>query len=221
MGNAMSDSKASGRGRFAGEEMPPGLLTCPAAERNKEPILEVLERLLPSDGLVLEIASGTGQHVVHFAERLPVLRWQPSDPDAELLGAIRERLAAHPLTNVSDPVYLDVHERPWAVEATDAVVCINMIHVAPWSATQGLLEGAGELLARGAPLILYGPFKRGGAHTAESNAAFDESLKARNDAWGVRDLEQVTELAEAAGFRLERWIEMPANNLIIVYRRAA
>jgi Protein of unknown function (DUF938) len=189
------------------------------AERNKQPILEVLERVLPCSGIVLEIASGTGQHVAHFARALPGIVWQPSEPDISLHASIRAHAATVPYGNVREPLALDVSKSPWPVDGVDAIVCINMIHIAPWTATSALLSGAAERLPGGAPLVLYGPYRMHGRHTAPGNAAFDEGLRARNAAWGVRDLETVTELAEERGFVLEETVSMPANNFVVVYRR--
>ncbi len=189
-----------------------------AAERNKEPILRVLRRVLPSSGLVLEIASGSGRHVAHFAPALPGLEWQPSDPDPACRESIRAEVAG--LGNVRAPLDLDVRRRPWPVQRVDAVVCINLIHIAPWPATEALAAGAGEVLGADGVLFLYGPYRRFGRHTAPSNVAFDASLRARDPAWGVRDLETVVELAGSAGFRLEDVVEMPANNLSAVLRKA-
>lgn len=190
------------------------------AERNKQPILEILERTLPAEGIVLEIASGTGQHIVHFAAALPRLSWQPSEADATLREVIAARIAEHRLGNVRRPLALDVTEPAWPLAAADAIVCINMIHIAPWRASQALFRGAGELISRaGAPLILYGPYKCAGAHTASSNAAFDASLKARNPEWGVRDLEAVVAEAGTHGFALAGVVAMPANNFVVILRR--
>lgn len=192
-----------------------------AGERNKGPILAVLERVLPPAGLVLEIASGAGQHVVHFAAALPGLEWQPSEADPRLLGVLEDNVAAAALDNVRAPIGLDVHERPWPVPRADAVVCINMVHIAPWSAAEGLITGAGEALAAGGVLYLYGPFRRDGRHTAPSNAAFDADLRARDPEWGVRDLEAVEALAYAAGMTLSEIVPMPANNLSVIFHRAS
>jgi Protein of unknown function (DUF938). len=189
----------------------------PATERNRAPILEVLRRVLPPQGLVLEVASGTGQHAVAFAEALPHLTWQPSDPDPQLRASIQAWSASAGLGNLRDPLDLDAAARNWPLDRADAVVCINMIHIAPWAAGLGLLDGAARLLPAGAPLLLYGPFMRDGRHTAPSNAAFDDNLKARNPAWGVRDLGEVERAA--AGFTLAEVVEMPANNLTVVLRR--
>lgn len=192
----------------------------PAAERNRGPILEVLRRHLPATGRVLEIASGTGQHVAHFAAALPDLDWQPSDASPASLPSIAAWVADAGLANVRAPIVLDVTADPWPVERADAIVCINMIHISPWASTEGLLRGAERLLPPGGVLYLYGPYKRGGQHTAPSNAEFDASLKARNPAWGVRNLEDVLALAQAHGLEFVETAEMPANNLSVVLRRA-
>lgn len=190
----------------------------PAADRNREPILAVLRETLPSTGLVLEIASGTGQHASFFASQLAGIVWQPSDPSP----AARASIASYceDLTNVRAPLDLDVTRRPWPVEHADAIVNINMIHISPWLACEALMEGAAELLAPGAPLFLYGPFMRGGRHTAPSNEEFDQSLRARDPAWGVRDVDDVAREGARRGLVLERVVEMPANNLSVVFRRS-
>jgi hypothetical protein len=199
--------------------MSPVALTAPAAERNKDPILAVLRRVLPETGLVLEIASGAGQHIVHFAAALPRLAWQPSDPDPEMRVSIAAWTAETGLPNVRQPLAIDVRDEQWPVEHADAVLAVNMVHIAPWTATLGLMRGAGRLLpARGA-LILYGPYKWGGSHTAPSNEAFDAQLRASNAEWGVRDLEAVVDAARPQGLELEEVVEMPANNLTVVFRR--
>jgi SAM-dependent methyltransferase len=191
-------------------------LHAPAAERNKGPILEVLRRVLPPAGVVLEIASGTGQHVAHFAAALPGLVWQPSDTDGRLHESIRAWTQA--LTNVLPPLALDVRQ-PWPLARADAVLCLNMIHVSPWEVTLALIDGAGRTLPRGGVLFPYGPYRRFGRHTAASNAAFDTSLRATDPEWGVRDLEAVEERCNAAGLRLDEVVEMPANNLSLVFRK--
>jgi SAM-dependent methyltransferase len=191
----------------------------PAADRNKAPILAVLTRVLPKTGLVLEIASGTGQHVVHFARGLPNLTWQPSDPDPEKRASISAWLEKEPSANIRDPLEIDVRVEPWPVDAADAVLCINMVHIAPWAATLHLMAGASRLLAKGGVLFLYGPFRRSGRHTAPGNEAFDAMLRAENPEWGVRDLETVEEVAQRHGFVLEEIVEMPTNNLSLVFRR--
>ena len=192
----------------------------PSAERNKDPILGVLARVLSQQGVVLEIASGTGQHVIHFARSLPRLTWQPSDPDADLRMSIGLRIEEAHLANANTPLELDVTRLPWAVPAADAVVCINMIHVAPWSATLALFDGAKVLLPAGHVLFLYGPYRRFGQHTSESNERFDSDLRAHNREWGLRDMEAVSEVAIACGFGLPEIVEMPANNYSLVFRRA-
>lgn len=199
----------------------PPLPLSAAAERNKQPIADVLAHVLPRAGLVLEIASGTGQHAEHFARELPGLTWQPSDSDPEMVAALAARVASAALPNLRPPLALDVHDALPPLEPVAAVVCINMIHIAPWSATEGLLRGASRVLGPGAPLVLYGPFKRGGRHTAPSNEAFDASLRARDAEWGVRDLEVVADSARAHSFLLREIVEMPANNLTVVFERSA
>ncbi|EUC13272.1 UNVERIFIED_ORG: uncharacterized protein DUF938 [Burkholderia sp. CF145] len=191
----------------------------PSAERNREPILAVLERVLPATGTVLEIASGTGQHAIHFAAALPHLVWQPSDLDDEARASIAAWTAHSGLANVRPPIALDVRDASWGIEAAAAIVCINMIHISPWASAQALIGGAGRLLGAGGVLFLYGPYRRGGAHTAPTNAAFDEQLQRRNPAWGVRDMEAVVALADAAGFDADEPVEMPANNFSLVFRK--
>jgi cyclopropane fatty-acyl-phospholipid synthase-like methyltransferase len=202
-----------------GEKTADGKWSSPSAERNKGPILDVLARVLPSRGLVLEIASGTGQHVVHFAKALPDLTWQPSDPDPELRESIALRVSEEQATNINRPIDLDVTKLPWPLQTADAVVAINMIHVAPWAATLALFEGAKALLSTGQVLFLYGPYRRHGGHTSESNAQFDLALRTRSPEWGLRDLEAVSDVAAAAGFALAEIVEMPANNFSLVFKR--
>lgn len=191
-------------------------LDYPATRRNRDALLLVLREVLPSSGTVLEIASGSGQHVAHFAESLQNLRWRPTDQDASVLASI-EAWTGH-LDNVDPPALLDVTRDDWPLARCEAVVCANMIHIAPWTACLGLLDGVSKRLGPGAPLCLYGPFKRNGAHTAPSNAAFDESLRARNADWGVRNLDDVAHEAGLRGLALDRVFEMPANNLTVVFR---
>lgn len=191
-----------------------------AADRNKDPILAVLSRVLPEHGLVLEIASGTGQHVLHFAAALPGLTWQYSDADSELQSLLPESVAWAGLENVKRPLSLDVTQAPWPVTFANAIVCINMIHISPWAAALALFDGAGELLSSGEVLYLYGPYRRGNQHTAPSNEAFDASLRRRDPAWGIRDMEEVVITAEAAGFALADVVPMPANNFSVVFRKA-
>ena len=191
----------------------------PATERNREPILAILREILPERGTVLEVASGTGEHTIHFASALPGLIFQPSDPDLDALSSIRAWASAAKLNNVRPPLLLDAAASDWPLEAADAILCINMVHISPWEATVGLIAGAAGLLAPGAPLYLYGPYSRVGVPTAPSNEAFDQSLKARDPRWGLRELEEVTALADERGFALERVVDMPANNLSVVLRR--
>jgi hypothetical protein len=195
------------------------LRRAPAAERNRGPILDVLRDVLPERGLVLEIASGTGQHAVFFAAALPLLSWQPSDPDPEARASIAQWIAESRLTNVREPLALDVASLDWGVRRADAIVNINMIHISPWAAAEGLMRGAERVLLPGAPLVLYGPFCFEGAFTAPSNAAFDTSLRGQDATWGIRDLADVTRLADQHGLGRERVVEMPANNHSIVFRR--
>lgn len=192
----------------------------PATERNREPILELLRSILPASGTVLEIASGTGEHAIHFARALPGLVWRPSDPDPAALGSIRAWAEAAKLGNLRPPLLLDAAAPEWPITAADAMLCINMVHISPWEATVGLMAGAARLLAKGAPLYLYGPYRRAGVPTAPSNEAFDASLKARDSRWGLRDLETVVALAAGQGLVLDSVIDMPANNLSVVLRRS-
>ena len=178
-----------------------GRLVSPSAERNKGPVAEVLKQVLPDRGLVLEIGSGTGQHVVHFAREAPHLTWQPSECDAECLHSIALWLAAERPANVLAPLRLDVGDQPWPIASAAAVVSLNMIHIAPWDAGMALIRGAAAVLGPGAMLFLYGPFRRGVMHTSPSNEAFDRQLRAQNPAWGVRDLEEVARLRRGARFR--------------------
>lgn len=189
--------------------------------RNRGPILDVLRDILPAKGLALEIASGAGEHVVFFAAAFPHVTFCPSDPNAEARQSIAAWIAAAGVANVHAPLDLDVERIPWPIGAADAMICINMIHISPWSATETLFEGARRTLPEKAPLYLYGPYRRGGAHTAPSNAEFDASLRARNANWGVRELEAVAEVAHGKGFGDPHIVEMPANNLSVIFRRSA
>jgi hypothetical protein len=192
----------------------------PATARNRAPILAVLERELPARGLVLEIASGTGEHAVAFAQALPALVFQPSDADPDALASIEAWLRHAALPNLRPALGLDVHVQPWPLrDPPDAILCSNMIHIAPWSACLALLDGAAVALAPGAPLVLYGPYREGGVHTAPSNAAFDASLRERDPRWGVRDQDEVAAEAAARGLDLTRVVAMPANNRTLVLRR--
>ncbi|GAB6841537.1 DUF938 domain-containing protein [Methylorubrum rhodinum] len=210
----------SGERPLSGESIADEALFAPAAARNGAAIVGVLRAVLPPGGTVLEVASGTGEHAVRFAAALPALTWQPSDPDRRGRGSIRAHARMAGLPNLLPPVALDACAKVWPVERADAVLCINMIHIAPWAATEGLLAGAGRLLPEGGPLVLYGPFRIGGAHTAESNARFDADLRMRDPEWGVRDLEAVLAAAAGHGLHLAERIAMPANNLSVVLRKA-
>jgi SAM-dependent methyltransferase len=179
----------------------------------------MLRDVLPASGTVLEIAAGTGEHAVHFAGALPGLNWQPSDPSADARASIAAWSRSAALPNLLPPLELDAAAPTWPVDAADAIVCINMIHISPWEATQGLLRGASRVLAAGSVLYLYGPYRRAGHPIEPSNAAFDKSLKARDPRWGLRDLGAVEACASACGLALERVIEMPANNLSVVFRK--
>lgn len=187
----------------------------PATLRNRMAIADVLRAMLPRAGTVLEIASGSGEHVAYFAEELPALKWQPSDPSE----AARVSIAAwcDGIANVAAPLDLDAAAQDWPISRADAVLCINMLHISPWDATLGLMAGAARVLDAGAPLLIYGPFLRDGVPTAPSNLAFDESLRARDPAWGIRLVEAVAGVA--TGFTLDQIIEMPANNLMLLFRR--
>jgi predicted O-methyltransferase YrrM len=193
--------------------------SAPAAARNREPILRVLRDILPRPALVLEIASGTGEHAVWFSSALPALTWQPTDLDEEALRSIaawRDRAGS---ANLLPPLLLDASADIWPVIQADAVIAINMVHIAPWAATTGLLAGAERVLTQGGLLTLYGPFREGGAHTGAGNAAFDADLRARDPSWGIRDLDEITTLASQHGFKAPERIAMPANNLSVVFRR--
>jgi Protein of unknown function (DUF938) len=192
----------------------------PAVARNWEPILKVLQPHLPSRGLVLEVASGTGEHVTHFAKASAAeLVFQPSDLDPAARASIDAWTAALGLQNIKKAIGLDAESEVWPIAYADSVLCINMIHIAPWTATVGLVRGAAEVVPSGGMLYVYGPFRRDGRHTAPSNEAFDRDLRKRNPSWGVRDVEAVTALAEARGFAKPLIREMPANNLSLFFVR--
>jgi hypothetical protein len=191
----------------------------PATERNREPILAILRRILPARGTVLEIASGSGEHAQFFARALPGLHWQPSDFDAASRASIAAWTAQSALPNVAPPLALDAARPNWPIARADAVIAVNMVHISPWPASIGLLGGAARLLAAGAPLYLYGPYRQAGTELAPSNASFDRNLRLQNPAWGLRDLDEFTRAADAAGFDRAELIEMPANNLSLVFRR--
>jgi Protein of unknown function (DUF938) len=191
----------------------------PATLRNRDLILDVLREVLPAKGDILEIASGSGEHVVHLAKSLPSLDFQPSDPDPDALQSVAAWIKATRVTNVRAPIVLDASQSPWAIASADGIICINMVHISPWNATLGLIKGAAAILSPGAPFYLYGPYKRDGVETAPSNQAFDRSLRNHNPAWGLRDLEAVAAMAQSVGFSIPIITEMPANNLSVVFRR--
>jgi SAM-dependent methyltransferase len=192
----------------------------PATVRNRSPILDVLKRHLPKQGLVLEIASGSGEHITHFAAGLPEqkLQFQPSDPDVEARASIDAWVRELGVSNIRPAVALDAAADSWAIAQADAVLCINMIHISPWAATVGLLRGAARILPPAGLLYLYGPYRRDG-QMVPSNHAFDDGLRAQNPAWGIRDLETVAQLAATYGFAAPTIQEMPANNLSVLFRR--
>lgn len=200
---------------------PDGALSAPAASRNVAPILEVLAVRLPGSGRVLEIASGTGEHAVAFAAALPGLSWTPSDPSTEARASIAAWSAASGLPNMTAPLALDVtDETAWPGGPFEAMVCINMIHISPWAATEALMQLAGSRLTAGGVLYLYGPFREAGQPLAPSNAAFDDNLKTRDPAWGLREVTAVRELAALEGLELVERVEMPANNLSLIFRKS-
>jgi SAM-dependent methyltransferase len=193
----------------------------PHVARNRDPILDVLRHVLPPQGLVLEVASGSGEHAAYFAKGLPSLSWQPSDPDAVALASIAAHRTAADAPNLLPPLQLDATSAHWPIERAEAVVCINMIHISPWAATEGLIAGAERTLRAGGVLYLYGPYRIDGRHTAPSNQDFDDRLRAQNAQWGIRDLAEVTALALRHGLSLTETVPMPANNLSVIYRREA
>jgi hypothetical protein len=191
----------------------------PAAARNRDPIAAVLAEELPASGLVLEVASGTGEHAVHFADAFPALAWQPSDPDLAARESIEAWRVDEGMANLRPPLDLDAASPAWPIERADAVLCINMVHISPVRATEGLLVGAARLLPTGSPLVLYGPYLEDDVATAPSNLAFDASLKARNPEWGLRSVAWLDRQSAERGFSRTRRTTMPANNLMLVYRR--
>ncbi|WP_234033903.1 DUF938 domain-containing protein [Qipengyuania gaetbuli] len=204
-----------GRSRTAGQLK----RHAPATARNSAPLADVLARELPQTGLVLEIASGSGEHAVFMARRFPALEWQPSDVDTDALASIDAWSQEAGAGNIRQAIAIDATVPEWPVQHADAVVCVNMIHISPYAATEGLFAGAGKLLSKGQSLILYGPFIETGVGTAPSNLAFDADLKARNAAWGLREVEALDELAQLNGLVRTARHEMPANNLTLVYRK--
>jgi hypothetical protein len=202
-----------------GEGAPGDKRHAPATLRNRDAIVAVLRDWLPATGSVLEVASGSGEHAVHFAAAFPDLDWQPTDPDPAGLTSIAAYRVDAGLANIAPPIALDAASDVWPLDRADAILCINMVHISPWEATTGLLAGAVRLLARGAPLILYGPYFEPDAPTAESNLAFDASLRSRNPAWGLRDTDAVKAAAVDAGLAFAERRAMPANNLMLLFRR--
>jgi SAM-dependent methyltransferase len=199
---------------------PPGARTSPSTARNRQPILDVLRPRLPPDARVLEVASGAGEHAMFLAQAMPGLRWQPTDRDPEALASIAAWRTTAGLANLAAPVRLDAADlASWPPGPFEAVVCINMIHISPWVASEGLMAGAGQVLAPGGRLFLYGPFLEAEVATTPSNLAFDQSLKARDPAWGLRDLAEVATLAAMQGLAFAEHIAMPANNLLVVFER--
>lgn len=193
-------------------------LQSPAAARNRRPILEVLREVLPERARVLELAAGSGEHALHYASAMPGWDWQPSDPDPRARASIAAWRAQAGLPNLRAPLDLDATGQ-WPMASFEAIIAINLVHVSPWAVTEALLARAGERLAPGGVLYLYGPYRRGGRHTAPSNAAFDAELRDRDPRWGIRDLEAVTAEAEHHGLVRDRVVGMPANNLSVVLRR--
>jgi hypothetical protein len=194
--------------------------SAPHVARNAGPIADVLNGILPDTGTVVEIASGSGEHILHFARTFPHLVFRPTDPDPAALASIAGWRRAEGPPNLLEPLELDASSDDWPVAEADALLCINMVHISPWAATQGLMRGAARLLASGCPLYLYGAYRRSGVPTAASNEAFDASLRARNPAWGLRNLEDVEAEAARHGLALDAVLEMPANNLSVVFRRS-
>ncbi|MBT7943923.1 MAG: DUF938 domain-containing protein [Alphaproteobacteria bacterium] len=189
----------------------------PATARNRDPILTVLKRVLPKNGIMLEIGAGSGEHAAYFAPHFPDLTWQPSEPDPDSRGSVAAWVEATAAANLRPPINLSVTDAEWPVAIAQAIFSANMIHIAPWACCQGLMAGAGRTLAPNGLLILYGPFKRDGEHTAPSNAQFDASLRQRDPAWGIRDLDDVTACAEESGLARTEIVDMPANNLMLIF----
>jgi hypothetical protein len=189
----------------------------PATERNRDVIAQTLARVLPTEGLILEVASGTGEHVVHFAKMFPALTWQPSDPDPIALASINAWRADSKVPNVRPAMLLDA-SADWPIAQADAVVCINMTHISPWAATVGLLRNAARLLPQSAVLFIYGPYNQRDVPLADSNAAFDAALRQQNALWGLRFVEDIAAEAHVSGLHLDLVIDMPANNLSLIFR---
>ncbi len=195
------------------------MLDFPATYRNRGPLLEVLRDRLPESGTVLEVGSGSGQHIAFFAAQLPHLTFQPSDVQSDHVASIQAWVKEAGVTNVETALLLDACQPGWPLESVEAVLCVNVIHIAPWEVCQSLMRESGRLLAPGAPLILYGAMQLEGRHVSQSNVEFDRGLRAQDPRWGVRDLEQVDEAASCHGLQRDELIKMPANNFVVVYRR--
>jgi hypothetical protein len=206
--------------RFYEASAPGARRSAPAALRNCEPIAEVLRDWLPETGLVLEIASGTGEHAVHFARAFPKLEWQPSDIHPAALESIRAWRTEARLPNVRDPIFLDATATDWPIDQADAVLSINMVHISPWASALGLIDGSARVLPIGLPLILYGPWLKDDIQTVASNLAFDADLRARDPQWGLRRVEDFAAAAVVQGLSLEQVRAMPANNLMLLLRRS-
>jgi hypothetical protein len=201
-----------------GEEMTDHRRYAPATVRNRDFILDVLRDVVPMTGVILEIASGSGEHVVHFARNFPSLAFQPSDPEPDALRSISAWVEAADVANVRAPIVLDASQSPWPIASAEGIICINMVHISPWDATVGLIRGAAAILPPGSPFYLYGPYKREGFATAPSNQAFDQNLRDPNPRPGLRNLEAVVAIARSVGFSVPTITEMPANNLSVVFR---
>jgi SAM-dependent methyltransferase len=200
-------------------DQPDARLSSPAVFRNRGPILDILRTVLPTQGVVLEVASGSGEHIAYLAGQLPALEWQPSDPSPAARASIAAWTAVDRLTNVRPPLVLDASALPWPVSAVNAILAINMVHISPWAATQGLLHEAARLLPPAGLLYLYGPFIQAGVPLVPSNAAFDADLRVRNVEWGLRDLAGLEAEAAGSGLKIEAVLPMPANNLSVIVRR--
>ena len=195
--------------------------SAPAVLRNREPIAEVLEDWLPETGLVLEIASGTGEHAIHFAREFPNLEWQPSDTHPDALASIRAWQEAAGLPNLREPIAIDTAAPDWPIDRANVLLNINMVHISPWACALGLLDGAARMLSPGGSLVLYGPWLKDDIETAPSNLAFDEDLRRRDPEWGLRRAEDFAAEAERRGLHLVETRSMPANNLMLLFRRTA
>lgn len=215
----MSETQNDSTPWFIDEAGPESRKHAPATLRNRQAIADVLGDYLPRTGTVLELASGSGEHVVHFAAQFPDLRWQPSDMNAEACRSIAAWTAQEALENVAPPLLIDVCDDSWPIKRADAVLCINMVHIAPWAATLAVFQRCRDLLESGTMLYFYGPYMRQDVATSQSNMDFDRSLRSRNPEWGLRDVADMDRGATDNGFDRKALVEMPANNLSLVYRR--